>query len=319
MSSTSIPHPAEHGPGSISEAPGLPAGFTDTFTSRIVQANGIAQHVVIGGDGPPLLLVHGWPESWYAWRRVMPSLAQEYTVIAADQRGIGLTEKPQDGYDVGTLAADLLGLMDALGHQRFAVVGHDTGFVVSYAMAADHPDRVDRAALAEIPGPPMTAASPPVFVPAQVNSKLWHIPFNRAGAITEQLVSGREDIFFGYEFAIQGGDLPGDVVDYYVRLVSNPESLHGSFGFYREFDTTLAQNDQRAKQQLAMPILAIGGEASYGTHVGEAMSHLATDLQTAVIPGAGHWVAEQAPDELMSALTPFLAPYRVAAIAATRA
>ena len=117
-------------------------------------ANGIRQHVVIGGDGPPLLLVHGWPENWYAWRLVMPELAKDYTVIAVDQRGIGLTEKTADGYDAATLADDLAALMTKLGHERFAVVGHDTGDVVCYALAADHRDRVERLAVAEIPGPP---------------------------------------------------------------------------------------------------------------------------------------------------------------------
>ncbi len=141
------------GPGSVDGAPGLPAGFRDTFSSRYVQTGDLRQHVVIGGDGPPLLLVHGWPETWYAWRLLMPALARQFQVIAVDQRGIGLTDKPADGYDTGTVARDLVALMDALGHERFAVVGHDTGFAVSYALASDFPERVERVALAEIPGP----------------------------------------------------------------------------------------------------------------------------------------------------------------------
>lgn len=133
----------------------------------------------------------------------MPALARDFKVIAIDQRGIGLSDKPLDGYDTATLASDLIALMDALGHERFAVVGHDTGFAISYALAADHPNRVDRVALAEIPGPPLATASPPMFVPAPLNNKLWHIPFNRVEKLPEQLVAGREDIFFGYEFAIR--------------------------------------------------------------------------------------------------------------------
>ena len=120
-------------------APNLPAGFTDTFTSRYVDTGEVRLHAVIGGDGPPLLLVHGWPETWYAWRMLMPALARDFEVIAVDQRGMGLSDKPEDGYDTGTLAGDLVALMDALGHERFAVVGHDTGFAISYALAADHP------------------------------------------------------------------------------------------------------------------------------------------------------------------------------------
>jgi pimeloyl-ACP methyl ester carboxylesterase len=234
MSSTSAPLSTPQGPGSVSGAPNLPAGFTDTFTSRYIDTGELCLHAVIGGDGPPLLLVHGWPETWYAWRLLMPELARDYQVIAVDQRGIGLSDKPQGGYDSGTLAGDLVALMDVLGHQRFAVVGHDTGFVIGYALAADHPDRVDRVALAEVPGSPGAAPSPPFFVPGPFNNKLWHIAVNRLDKVNEQLVEGREDIYFGYEFAIQAGKkLPDELVNYYVEILSNPDALRGTFGFYR--------------------------------------------------------------------------------------
>src|SRR5436190_8231908 len=245
MSASFTGLPAPEGPGSIAGAPNLPAGFADTFTSRYIDTGELRLHAVVGGQGPPLLLVHGWPETWYAWRLVMQALARDFEVIAVDQRGIGLSDKPADGYDAGTLANDLVALMDALGHERFALVGHDTGFVISYALAADHSIRVDRVALAEIPGPPLAVNSPPVFVPSFVNDRLWHIPFNRVEKLPEQLITGREDVFFGYEFAIQGGNLPDEVVDYYVRLVSDPDALRGSLGFYRAFEATLGQNDQR--------------------------------------------------------------------------
>jgi pimeloyl-ACP methyl ester carboxylesterase len=308
--SSSYSAPEGAGPGSVSQSPNLPAGFAETFTSRYVDTGDVRLHAVVGGNGPPLLLVHGWPETWYAWRLLMPALARDFTVVAVDQRGIGLSDKPQDGYDTGTLAADLVALMDALGHERFAVVGHDTGFAISYALAADHPERVDRVALAEIPGPPSHAASPPVFVPGFVNDKLWHIPFNRVETLPEQLITGREDVYFGYEFAIQGGTLPAELTRHYISMLTNPEALRGSLGFYRALDTTLEQNDARTQRPLQMPVLAIGGEVSYGAHVGEVMASLADDLESVVIPGAGHWVAEEAPDAMLTALTSFLAPYR---------
>jgi pimeloyl-ACP methyl ester carboxylesterase len=298
------------GSASVSGAPNLPPGFAGTFTSRFVDTGALRMHAVVGGEGPPLLLVHGWPETWYAWRLVMPALAKNFQVIAVDQRGIGLSDKPQDGYDTRTLAADLVGLMSALGHERFAAVGHDTGVAIGYALAADHPDRVARLVLAEIPGPPIPSHSPPVFVPAHVNDKLWHLSFNRVEGLPEQLIAGRERAFFGYEFAIQGGRLPDDLIEYYVGLVSNPEALRGSLGFYRALDATLAQNEERKKTRLTMPVLAIGGEGSYAGAVGDAMRGLAEDVQSAVIPGAGHWVAEQAPEKLFDVLSPFLAPYR---------
>jgi len=100
------------GPGSVSGAPNLPAGFTDTFASRYVDTGELRLHAVTGGDGPPLLVVHGWPQTWYAWRILMPALALDFSVVAVDQRGIGLSDKPQDGYDTATLASDLMALME---------------------------------------------------------------------------------------------------------------------------------------------------------------------------------------------------------------
>jgi pimeloyl-ACP methyl ester carboxylesterase len=318
MSSSSSGLPIPEGPGSVSGAPNLPAGFTDTFTSRYIETDGLRQHAVIGGSGPPLLLVHGWPQCWYAWRLVMPALAKDFEVIAPDQRGIGLTDKPNDGYDPGTLADDMVALMDALGHERFAVVGTDTGLPISYALAADHPDRVERVVLAEVPGPPGATPSPPFFCPAPLNNGLWHIAVNRLDEVNEQLVRGREDIFFGFEFATRPvKKLPDDTVQYYVdHFASGPDALRGSFEFYRALDATAAQNERRKTRRLTMPVLAIGGAASTGEGVANTMRLAADDVQSLVVPGCGHFVAEEAPEALLAALTTFLAPYRDGAAAA---
>jgi pimeloyl-ACP methyl ester carboxylesterase len=306
--------PVPEGPGSVAGAPNLPAGFTDMFTSRYIDAGDVRLHAVVGGDGPPLLLVHGWPESWYAWRLLMPALARDFTVVAVDQRGMGLSDKPTNGYDTGTQAADLLAAMDALGHRRFAVVGHDTGFAISYALAADHPERVERVALAEIPGSPGTVTAPPLFLPGPLNDRLWHLGFNRIDGLNEQLVAGREDLFFRWEFDAAAKKLPDEVIGYYVRMLSNPDSLRGSFGWYRALDTTIAQDQQRKTRLLAMPVLAIGGEASFGSHVAEAVQAVADDVRGIVIPGVGHFVAEEAPEEMLAALSGFLAPYSAATL-----
>jgi len=226
MSATSSPQ----GRGSADGAPNLPAGFTDTFASRYVDTGDVRLHAVIGGNGPPLLLIHGWPESWYAWRFVMSPLARDFEVIAVDQRGIGLSDKPENGYDTGTLANDLIALMDALGHQTFAAYGTDTGMPIAYALAADHPERVDRLVVSEAPLPGISP-SPPLFLPPQLNT---------------------------------------------------------------------------------MPVLAMGGAESVAEGAGSTMKLVADDVQTVVLPGAAHWVAEQAPAELLEALTSFLAPYLAA-------
>jgi pimeloyl-ACP methyl ester carboxylesterase len=316
MRSSSTSLPAPEGPGSVSGAPHLPEGFTATFTSRFIDAGEVRLHAVIGGGGPPLLLIHGWPGSWYYWRLVMPALARDFSVIAVDQRGIGLSDKPEEGYDTGTLANDLAGLMDALGHEQFAVVGVDTGLLIGYALAADYPGRVVRLAVGEAPlpgiGPPA-----PLILPDPLVDRLWHIPFNQLKETNEKLVAGREDIFFAAEFSASAGTnkLPDYAVRYYVDgLASSPEALHGSFQLYRAFGATAAQNQQRkTRRLLPMPVLAMGGAESSGSLAADTMKLVADDVQTLVISGIGHWLAEQAPEEMLAALTAFLAPYRKAA------
>jgi pimeloyl-ACP methyl ester carboxylesterase len=309
MSSTATPE----GHGSVVGAPYLPDGFADTFTSRYVNAGDVRLHAVIGGEGPPLLLIHGWPETWYAWRTLMPALARDYEVIAVDQRGIGLSDKPKDGYDTATLAHDVVALMGALGHERFALYGTDTGMPIAYAVAADHPGRVERLIVSEAPLPGISP-SPPLFLPPQLNARLWHLAFNQLPAeVNEALVRGREDIFFGAEFEASAGTkkLPDEAVTYYLQiLASDPESLRGSFEFYRAIPTTSAQNAERKNRRLTMPVLAIGGAESGMEGVESTMKLIADDVQGVVLAGAAHWVAEQAPDELLAALTEFLAPYR---------
>ena len=314
MSPTTTPE----GPGSVSGAPNLPEGFADTFTSRFVDVGELRLHAVVGGEGRPLLLVHGWPETWYAWRLVMPTLAEDFEVIAVDQRGIGLSDKPRDGYDIGTLASDLAALMDVLGHEVFAVYGTDTGMPIAHALAADYPERVERLVVSEafLPG---IGSALPLFVPPTLNARLWHLMFNQLpGEVNEALVRGREEIFFGAEFAASAGTtkLPDEAVKYYVdTLAADPEALRGSFEFYRAISASAAQNEERKNRRLTMPVLAMGGEESGGENAANAMKLVADDVQGVVLPGSGHWVAEQAPEALLGALTEFLAPYRAGAAA----
>src|SRR5271169_2317478 len=141
--------PAPDGPGSAAGAPNLPEGFTGTFTSRYVDTGDLRQHVVTGGQGPPLLLVHGWPQTWYAWRLIMPALARDFTVIAPDQRGCGLSGRPQDGYDTGTLAGHFAGLRGARGQHRCADRAHHLLRRLGPAEPTGRPGRLRRQALGE--------------------------------------------------------------------------------------------------------------------------------------------------------------------------
>jgi len=144
---------------------------------------------------------------------------------------------------------------------------------------------------------------------------LWHLAFNQLDDLNELLVRGREDVFFGAEFDASAGTnkLPADVVSYYIDLLSSPEALHGTFQLYRAFPEIIAQNEQRKTRRLTLPVLAVGGAESSGEGVGNTMKLVADDVQTMVLPNCGHWVAEQAPDALLAALTAFLSPYLEAA------
>ncbi|GAA1657884.1 alpha/beta hydrolase [Actinoplanes couchii] len=281
----------------------------DGFISRIVEVDGLRLHAVTGGDGPPLLLVGGWPQTWYAWRDVMPALARTHTVVAVDQRGTGLSGKPDAGYDAGTLATDLVALMAALGHDRFDVVGHDIGTWTAYALAADHPSRIGRLAVVEavIPG---LVPSPPAFGPAALNRKLWQFGFNRLDGLNEDLVRGRERLFFGWQFATKAATpttIPEYAVDVYVdAITADPRGLWASFEYYRALDETIAQNERRARTRLTLPVLAVGGALWSGAGTGQTMRLAADDVTEAILDDCGHYPAEEKPEQFTTILESFL-------------
>ena len=246
------------GPGSVAQAPDLPP----EFTSRFIHANGLRQHVVIGGDGPPLLLVHGWPQFWYQFRLIMPGLARDFQVIAPDQRGRGLTSKPPPGgtgagYDTGTLADDLAALMDALGHQSFSVVGCDTGMDIAYALAADHRDRVAGLAVAEAPLPGICPRRRCSSLRRSTSTVPPHV--NRLPTMNVELVRGREDLLRlclrrrGLREAARAGGQ-----GLHRRPGRQPRLAERQLRFSAR-STPPPRDMQRAQTKLTVPVLAIGG------------------------------------------------------------
>jgi pimeloyl-ACP methyl ester carboxylesterase len=290
------------GGGAVSPPP------PDGFEHGHVDAGSVRLHVVVGGHGPPVLLICGWPQTWFAWRLVMPRLAAAgHRVVAVDPRGVGGSETPTGGYDTGTLASDMVALMAALGHERFAVVGHDVGLWTGYAIAADHPDHVERLAVAEAVLPGVSPA-PLMLGPAAANARLWHFAFNRLDTLNEQLVRGREHLYFGYQFESKAVvPLAADAVEHYVAVLRSPDALRCSFAFYRALDQTMTQNERRAQRRLSAPVLAIGGERWLGERVAETMRIVSDSVGAVSIPGCGHYPAEEAPDAVGAALVHFLA------------
>jgi pimeloyl-ACP methyl ester carboxylesterase len=282
----------------------IPEGFQSEFT----QANGVRLHHVSGGAGPPLLLVPGWPQTWAAWRHVMVVLAKEYRVIAVDFRGMGQSEKPVDGYDIGTLAADLVAMMSELGHERFLYVGHDIGTWIAFALGIDHPDVVKRMVVidAVVPG---LLDSPPLMLAPETNIKLWHFPFNQLEGLPEILIAGREREYLRWLFDHKAHkrEAIAEAFEHYVEAYSAPHALSASFGWYRAIAEDVRQNEQRKQHKLSMPLLAIGGQFGLGTIMQAAFAEVTTDLQSAVIANCGHYVPEEAPNELLALVKPFFA------------
>ena len=295
--------------GTASDVPRLPAGFAEVFKSFRVDTGAVALHAVIGGDGPALLLHCGWPQNWFCWRDLMLPLSEHFTVIAVDPRGLGVSGKPADGYDVDTLAGDMFALMDALGHERFAMVGHDIGVMVGYAMAATQPERIIRMALGEgtIPG----ASPSPEMVPddRRMSDFLWHFAFNRAHDVNERLVEGREDIYFNYQFATKAASedaVPKYARDFYIEVLRRvPGTLKASFDYYRAVDETIPQVRRHMTNRITVPILAFSGALACGPMVEMEQRNLATDVQSVIIPDCGHFPAEEKPDDLLAALMAF--------------
>jgi pimeloyl-ACP methyl ester carboxylesterase len=294
--------------GSVSGVPDLPTGFAERFRSHIVDVDGVRLHAAIGGAGPAILLIGGWPQFWWEWRHVMTPLGERHTVIAVDPRGIGLSDRVLDGYDTETVAAELHRLMSVLGHQQFDLVGHDVGMWIAYAMAADDPAPVTSLVVidAALPGiSPSPSALPDSN--REVDSS-WHFLFNRLCAVNEELIAGHEKAYLDAQFlkkAATPTSIPRSTIDVYVRAQRQPHALRGSLGYYRALDETIAQNRTRAGSQLTMPVLAIGGAASRGEMVGADLDRVALNVSAISIPDCGHYVAEEAPQELLAAMSQF--------------
>lgn len=294
-------------PFTVDSVAQLPSSFTETFHSHTVDVDGVTVHAVTGGAGPALLLLPAWPQFWYQWRLVMPTLAEHFTVVAADIRGVGASAKPAAGYDVATLADDMAGLMTALGHERFHVAGYDLGMLVGYALAAGHRDRVTKLLLAEsvLPG---LSPMPPLLMPPAQNELAWHFVFNRLHDINERMVAGREEIYFGHQFATKAADpdaIPPETVEIYVDALRDPDALHASFEFYRAERSAEQIAALAGEGPLEIPVLAVGGERGMAGSVEQAVRQVATNVIGAVAPGAAHFLAEEAPDWTARTLVDF--------------
>ena len=270
------------------------------------EVNGIRLHYLSAGTGDPLVLLHGFPQTSYAWLKIMPALAGHFHVIAPDLRGCDASDRPDHGYDKRTVAEDVHQLAGQLGLGPVNLVGHDVGMMVPYAYAASFRSDVKRLALMEgaLPGLGLEELYDAARFP-----RMYHLPlFEAPNALAEQLITGRERMFVEHFMLQQSCDTTGpgeDALREYARWLSAPGALHGGISYFRSHWTDAGHNREHAKNKLAMPVLTIAGSASAGADLAPARGQVAGQLQSVIIDACGHYAAEEQPERVTGELLRF--------------
>ena len=283
----------------------------DLIAHHFAEIGEVMLHYVTAGSGPPIVLLHGWPQTWYEWRHIIPQLAERYTVIAPDLRGLGDSSRPLSGYDKKTVSNDIWRLVsEKLGYSSFHLVGHDWGGPTAFALAAAHPEAIETLIIVDvvIPGDGGDFSE---------GGRRWHHQFHITPDLPEALITGRERTYlqwFYQTFAYKPDAIDDDALDEFVRTYSQPGALRAGFNFYRTIGQDAADNAALLKTgfKLPMPVLAVGGGVSYphgrgrGTSVEESLRRVANNVRGEVIPECGHFVPEEQPERLTELLLDFL-------------
>src|SRR5215472_12337989 len=278
--------------------------FPASFGTENVVTNGTQIYVRVGGAGPAVLLLHGYGETGDMWAPLGAQLVRDHMVIVPDLRGLGLSSRPASGYDKKTQAEDLAGVLNSLKIDKIDLVTHDIGNMVGYAFAAGHSERVKKFVIIDAPLPGIGPWDDIVRSHA-----LWHFSFY--GPDAERLVKGRERIYldrFWNEFSADPKNFDEASREHYAALYARPGAMHAGFEQFKAFDQDAADNKAFvAAGKLSMPILAVGGEKSFGPTMAVVMQAAATNVTEAIVPQSGHWVMEENPAATIKLVADFLA------------
>jgi pimeloyl-ACP methyl ester carboxylesterase len=278
--------------------------FPASFKTETVATNGAEIFVRVGGHGPAVVLLHGYGETGDMWQALATALMADHTVIVPDLRGMGLSSHPAGGYDKATEARDIAGILARMHVDRFALVTHDIGNMVGFALATQQPDRVTKFALLDAPVPGVGPWDEILKMPL-----LWHFRFG--GPDMERLVAGRERIYldrFWNEFSANPARFDEASRQHYAKLYARPGAMHSGFAQFAAFDQDAIDNRAwlAAGHKLTMPILAIGGEKSFGPMMATVMRAAATNVTQGVVPDSGHWLMEEQPQATVAMVAAFL-------------
>jgi pimeloyl-ACP methyl ester carboxylesterase len=277
--------------------------FPASFHTQDIPVDGVTMHVRVGGKGPAVVLLHGFGDTGDMWAPLAAELARDHTVVVPDLRGMGLSSIPESGYDKKTQAADIRGVLNALKIEHSVVVGHDIGTMVAFAYASRYPERTDRLVVMDAPVPGIPPWNDIVRSPM-----LWHFDFG--GPDMERLVAGRERIYldrFWNEFAGTPAKVDEGTRQHYAKLYARPGAMHAAFAQFRSIRQDAVDNEASMTKKLSMPVLAVGGEKSFGANEAIVMRNAADKVTEVVIPGAGHWLMEEAPTQTIAAIRGFMA------------
>lgn len=276
--------------------------FPTSFQTQKIQTDGATLHVRVGGKGPAVVLLHGFGDTGDMWAPLAADLARDHTVVVPDLRGMGLSSHPSRGYDKRTQAADIRSVVTKLGLDRAVVVGHDIGTMVAYAYATLYPDKTEKLVVMDAPVPGIPPWDSIVRLPA-----LWHFDFG--GPDAERLVAGRERIYldrFWNEFAGDRTKIDEATRQHYAKLYARPGAMRSAFAQFNSIRQDAEDNKVAMATKLDMPVLAIGGEKSFGANEAVVMRNAATDVTELVIPNAGHWLMEEATSVTIMNIRAFL-------------
>lgn len=278
-----------------------PASPPPNFKHQMAHVNGVDIHYVIGGQGEPLVLVHGFGQNWFMWNRLLPELSKHFTVVAPDLRGVGESEKTAGGYDKKTMAADIHELVKKLGYTHINLAGHDIGLMVAYAYAAQYGNEVKKLALMDalIPG------VEPVW--SDLYNRLWWFGFF-ARPVAGDLVAGQAGEFLT-DFWTVVGHVPNaftrEETNEFIRAYSVKGATTGSFHWFGEFPQDAIDNKELMKKKLQMPLLAMGAEFGSGSFLADHSRLVATNVTEVKIAGSGHWIVQEKTDQVLKGLMDF--------------
>ncbi len=276
---------------------------TEAIASKTADVGGLKIHYLISGQGPAVILLHGYTQTSRMWRPIIPALAQRFTVVAPDLPGIGDSDIPTDGLDMKTAAIRIHALSESLHIDKARVIGHDIGLMVAYAYAAMYPSEVEKLVV-------MDAFLPGVegWEPYYNSPSLWHFRFH--GPTPEALVAGREKAYFAYFWNNLAADKTKSVPvvdrEAYVTAYSRPGRMRAGWAYFANWPQTAQDFAELAKTKLNMPVLAVAGEKASASTLFPQMKLVANDVSVVELRGAGHWLMEERPTETMNALLKFL-------------